>query len=233
MKYKILSILCVLCILAGCKIELPEQAASNGTAESTASSQVSSAFSSTANSALNSAAESSAQSSSALPVSSAVTASSAANTVSKSASSPAVPKAPAVSKPAVPAASQPQEKSCTLAISCSDILKNSGRFNADQLSIVPKDGVIYAEKSIPIQDGDTVFDVLLRETKANHISMVHANSLAFQTEYVQSIDNIKEKDFGSTSGWMYVVNGKQPPVGCSSYKLKSGDKVQWIYQCGN
>lgn len=226
MKYKILAILCVLCLLAGCKIELPPQAANtpSSKAEITASSQ-----------AASSAAEVFPAPSSTSAVSSAVSVSSAAvpDTASKPAASKTpVSMAPAASRPAVSAASQPQEKSCTLSISCSEILKNASRFSTDQLSTVPKDGVIYAEKSVSIHDRDTVFDVLLRETKANGISMVHADSLAFQTEYIQSIDNIKEKDFGATSGWMYVVNGKQPPVGCNSYKLKSGDKIQWIYQCG-
>ena len=30
---------------------------------------------------------------------------------------------------------------------------------------------------------------------------------------------------------MYSVNGQFPNVGCSSYEVKSGDKIEWIYSC--
>ena len=210
--------LCVFCMLAGCKIELPAQVSSTaaGFAESSeavfsqdiaASSDVSSA-----------------------QISSTASVSSVA--VKAVSSSAPVPKATTSSKFTAPAASQPKAQSCTLSISCSEILKHMDRFDANKQSVLPKDGIIYAEKSVVVQDGDTVFDVLLRETKANGISMVHTNSPAFQVEYIHAINNIAEKDCGTTSGWMYTVNGKQPAVGCSTYKLKSGDKIQWIYQCG-
>ncbi len=227
MKYKILAVLCVFCMLAGCKIELPAQA-SSAPANSAESSRAVSAQTAGSSSEV-----SSAQAGSTASAVSSAAASAASKAVNQAAASSApVSKTPAASKPAAPAASQAKEQSCTLSISCSDILKNAGKFSADQLSAVPKDGIIYAAKSIRIQDGDTVFDVLLRETKANGIPMDHAASPAFQTEYIKGIANIYEKDFGATSGWMYVVNGKQPAVGCGSYKLKSGDKIQWIFQCG-
>ena len=96
---------------------------------------------------------------------------------------------------------------------------------------MPKDGVIYAENKVTIKAGDTVFDVLLRVTKAGGIPMVHTLT-AFQSEYVQSIGTIAEKEFGGNSGWTYLVNGKQPPVACSSYKLSAGDRIQWLFVCG-
>ena len=30
---------------------------------------------------------------------------------------------------------------------------------------------------------------------------------------------------------MYKVNGSFPNYGCSSYKLKAGDIVEWVYTC--
>lgn len=76
-----------------------------------------------------------------------------------------------------------------------------------------------------------MYQVLLRVTKASGIIITHAT--AFQSEYVSSIGGIEEKTYGPSSGWTYLVNGKQPPVACSNYKLKSGDKVQWLFVCGN
>jgi hypothetical protein len=121
---------------------------------------------------------------------------------------------------------------CSLLISCGDILKNREKFSKDKLSLVPKDGVILAEKSVEIKDGETVYDVLLRETKANGIPMESASAPVYQSIYIKGIHNIYEKDFGATSGWTYTVNGKQPPVGCNQYQLKNGDNIQWLFICG-
>jgi len=219
MKYKIFIILCALCILSGCRVELPPQntATPSSLSSQTVSSQSGpdSAVSGSAVSALVSTV------SSAVPPAS--SASPKANTSAPASSRPAA-------KPSVPAAVK--EQTCTLFISCGEILKNRDKFSADQLSIVPQDGAIYGEKAVAIQSGDTVFSVLLRETKANKIQMESATSPVYQTEYVKGIANIYEKDFGSASGWMYTVNGKQPPVAASGFKLKSGDKIQWLYVCG-
>ncbi len=217
-------------MLAGCKIELPNtsnslqssassfESSSMHDESSAAVSSVSSSQSAVASSAVSSAAQSKAASSGA---------------PSKSTSSkPSASKIPPTSKSSAPAAEQSKEESCALFISCSEILKNKDKFSEDKLSIVPAEGLIYEKSSIPFEDGDTVFDVLVREMKANKIQMEYTASPVYQTNYLKGIDNIYEKDFGSSSGWMYVVNGKQPPVGCNSYKLKSGDKIQWLYICG-
>ena len=218
MKYKIFIILCALCILSGCRVELPPQSAVTPPSSSsqTVSSQSGGAVTSSA-------------------VSTPVSAVSSAAPSASSASPKASASVPASSRPAAAKSSAPaavKEQTCTLFISCGDILENRDRFSADQLSIVPQDGVIYGEKAVVIQSGDTVFSVLLRETKANKIQMESATSPVYQTEYVKGIANIYEKDFGSASGWMYTVNGKQPPVAASGFKLKSGDKIQWLYVCG-
>ncbi|QEY35775.1 DUF4430 domain-containing protein [Caproiciproducens galactitolivorans] len=125
-----------------------------------------------------------------------------------------------------------KELRCTLFISCNDILKNREKFSEDKLSLVPKDGVILAEKSVEIKNGETVYDVLLRETKSNGIPMESASAPVYQSIYIKGIHNIYEKDFGASSGWTYTVNGKQPPVGCNQYQLKNGDKIQWLFICG-
>lgn len=224
MKYRIIAILCVLCLLAGCKVELPKQ-------QDKSSSILSSASSSSASQQNESAAVSSSASSRSLVTSSTVSSASPSNptsqAASKSSSSKQVaPKAPTASKPASAVAAY----NCSLSISCSDILKNKDQFNADQLSVVPKDGLIYQVSGIVFKDGDTVYDVLIREMKAKNINVGHTPSL-YGATYINGIGNIYEKKYGSNSGWLYAVNGKQPPVGCSSYKLKSGDQIQWIYVC--
>lgn len=218
MKYKILIILCALCILSGCRVELPPQSAVTPPSSSQTASLPSDPGNAVSSSAVST------------PVSAVSSAAPSASSASPKASASAPSSKPTAAKSSAPAAVK--EQTCTLFISCGDILKNRDKFSADQLSIVPQDGVIYGEKAVAIQSGDTVFSVLLRETKANKIQMESATSPVYQTEYVKGIANIYEKGFGSASGWMYTVNGKQPPVAASGFKLKSGDKIQWLYVCG-
>lgn len=47
--------------------------------------------------------------------------------------------------------------------------------------------------------------------------------------YVSAIGGLSEKEHGSTSGWMYSVNGSVPMTSCSNYVLADGDVVSWYY----
>ena len=51
------------------------------------------------------------------------------------------------------------------------------------------------------------------------------------TAYIEGINNIYEFSCGELSGWMYCVNGEYPNVGCSDYKIKDGDNIEWYYTC--
>ena len=202
MKIKILLLLCLLCLVSGCKVELPAQHDDSSTSliSSTISSEPSSVFP-----------EGSVPSSSAAALSK----NSAPVSSAKEETAPEI-----------------EESACSFSISAADIIKNKDRFSENQLSSVPKDGMIYSNSKVELKDGDTVFDVLIRVTKADKISVTHSMS-AFQTEYVQSIGGIQEKQYGAASGWTFLVNGKQPPVACNSYKLKSGEQIEWVFFCGN
>lgn len=227
MKYKILTVLFVFLLLAGCKVELPEQAAGSASAVSAAGSALSS--SRETSSAESNSSEQSSTVSQAGSSQDASPASTAAATSSSPASSAKAAPRPAAS----PSAKVPEAKelTCSLTISCGDILTHKDQFTQEQLEVVPANGTILQEDSVSFQTGETVFQVLLRETKRLKIPMDHMTSPAFQTEYVSAIGNIYEKTYGPSSGWLFAVNGKQPAVGCSAYKLKSGDKIQWIFDC--
>ena len=79
--------------------------------------------------------------------------------------------------------------------------------------------------------GESAFDVLLRETKKNGIQMEYQATPAYRSCYIEGIHNLYEFDCGSLSGWMYEVNGRYPNYGCSRYRLKNGDVVNWRYTC--
>lgn len=74
--------------------------------------------------------------------------------------------------------------------------------------------------------GATVYDALC----ALGLS-VNARGTSYGT-YVAAIGGLAEKEHGSTSGWMYSVNGVTPNTACSNYVLSNGDTVVWYYVTG-
>ena len=120
---------------------------------------------------------------------------------------------------------------CTLSITCNTILNNMDKFNMDKIDCLPKDGVIYSERTVVFYGGESVFDVLLRETKKNKIHMEFEMTPIYNSNYIEGINNLYEFDCGELSGWMYKVNGWFPNYGCSRYQLKPGDRIEWVYTC--
>ncbi|MEG0296476.1 MAG: DUF4430 domain-containing protein [Clostridium sp.] len=125
----------------------------------------------------------------------------------------------------------PKKSYVTMSITCHTILNNLDKVTEGKKGIVPANGVIYSEKTIEIKEGETVFDVLLRETRGNRIHMDFIDTPIYQSNYIKGIANLYEFDAGDLSGWMYSVNGTFPGYGCSKYTLKDGDKIEWKYTC--
>lgn len=119
----------------------------------------------------------------------------------------------------------------TLSVSAATILNNLDSFNKDKLEVLPKDGVIYKTQKVTFYEGESVFDVLLREMKKNKIHMEFEMTPIYNSNYIEGINNIYEFDCGELSGWMYKVNGWFPNYGASRYALKDGDVVEWVYTC--
>lgn len=124
-----------------------------------------------------------------------------------------------------------KELTCTLSVRCDIILKNIKWLDKDKIHLVPKDGVVFAEKTVTFYEGESVFNLLLREMKRNRIHMEFENVPIYNSAYIEGIANLYEFDCGELSGWMYKVNGWFPNYGCSRYQLKSGDKVEFVYTC--
>lgn len=124
-----------------------------------------------------------------------------------------------------------KESTVTLSIVCTTILDNMDQFNMDKIGVLPRDGVIYTARKVTINEGESVFDLLLRETKRNAIHMEFRSVPMYNSNYIRGIHNLYEFDCGETSGWMYKVNGWFPNYGCSRYSLKDGDVVEWVYTC--
>lgn len=124
-----------------------------------------------------------------------------------------------------------KQMTCTLSIRCSTLLDNLKYLDEAKRQLVPADGIILAEKQVTFYEGESVFNVLLRETRRNNIHMEYVSTPIYNSAYIEGIHNLYEFDCGELSGWMYSVNGWFPNYGCSRYALKEGDRIEWIYTC--
>lgn len=123
------------------------------------------------------------------------------------------------------------EKTCYLTISCGAILDNIGELTEGKENLVPSDGIIYSRREVTFYDGESVFDVLQRETQNNRIHMEFRMTPVYNSAYIEGINNLYEFDCGANSGWMYCVNGWYPNYGCSRYAVQQGDEIEWNYTC--
>ena len=120
---------------------------------------------------------------------------------------------------------------CTVTIECSTVLEHMDALNPGKADMIPADGWILPEETLEFYEGESVFDVLLRETKNHKIHMEYSETPLYQAAYIEGIGNLYEFDCGELSGWMYSVNGVWPDYGCSGYTLHDGDTVVWSYTC--
>lgn len=135
---------------------------------------------------------------------------------------PVEPEASAVSDNAL---------TCTLSVRCDTILNNMDRLDKEKVELVPKNGIIFPEQTVTFYEGESVFNLLLREMKKNKIHLEFQNVPLYNSAYVEGISNLYEFDCGELSGWRYSVNGWFPGYGCSRYRIEQGDRVEWIYTC--
>jgi cell division protein FtsN len=126
---------------------------------------------------------------------------------------------------------QDRKYSCQFSIRCDTILNNMDLFNYDKISVLPKDGTIFAAMKVEFSEGESVFDLLNRVAKDNKIPLEFEFTPMYNSAHIEGIHNLYEFDCGPLSGWNYKVNGWVPNYGCSRYQLKDGDVVEWLYSC--
>lgn len=124
-----------------------------------------------------------------------------------------------------------RELRCTLSVRCDTIWGNITKLDSEKTELVPNDGIIFAEQTVIFYEGETVFNVLLREMKKNKIHFEFKKTPIYNSAYIEGIGNIYELDCGELSGWMYRVNGRFLNYSCSRYRLKDGDNVEILYTC--
>ena len=123
------------------------------------------------------------------------------------------------------------DTTCSLSIRCDDVLSNMQKLNKEKSGLIPSDGIIYENKTAVFYEGETVFNVLVRELKKNKIHYEFTHTPIYNSNYINGIGNLYEFDCGELSGWLYKVNGAIPSYGSSQYKLKDKDVVEFYYSC--
>lgn len=129
----------------------------------------------------------------------------------------------------------PESETVTVSIRCDTVLDNYSELDPalQAEEFVPSDGVILPPTEYVLRPGDTVFDILDRAVRYNKIQMEYqgANQNSYGSAYIRGIHYLYEFSCGPLSGWMYRVDGEFPNYGCSKYKLRDGQVIEWVYTC--
>lgn len=135
----------------------------------------------------------------------------------------------AAAKPAQTTQAPARQETVALSVTCHNAVANGIREWPGYSAVIPANGVIFEDAAAAFAAGETVMDVLKRSLKAKNIA------LSEKRGYVRSINGLSEKLRGQESfpqsGWLYQVNGEFPSVASNQYKLKAGDRVEWVYTC--
>lgn len=84
--------------------------------------------------------------------------------------------------------------------------------------------VIFESSAVPITENMTVYDFTKKVCEENNIIFKNKG-----TGYVSQIGDFAEKQHGSGSGWIFVLNGTKSPYGSGGVKLKGNEKIEWVY----
>ena len=125
------------------------------------------------------------------------------------------------------------ELKCYLTVSCETILNNMDRLKPEKAGLVPDDGIIYPRSEVVFYEGESVFNVLVREMKKNKIHLEYNDTPMYNSAYIEGINNLYEFDCGQNSGWMFMVNDWVPNYGVPRYEIKDGDDIVFMYTCDN
>lgn len=130
---------------------------------------------------------------------------------------------------------RPEEEekiSVTISIRCDTVAKDLSKLtNQSVKPYIPSNGVILGTTTYKCTTETTVFDVLNTVCRNKGIQLEFSYTPMYESYYIEGINYLYEFDAGSTSGWMYKVNGWFPNYGCSSYYLSDGDVIEWVYTC--
>lgn len=120
---------------------------------------------------------------------------------------------------------------CTIQIRCDTVLHNIGNLAPGKDAYVPVNGTILAASTVQIADGDTIFDVLRAVCSAAGLQLEYSWTPAYDSYYIEGINNLYEFDCGSGSGWVFRLNGWSIDRGASKVAVSNGDFISVDYTC--
>ena len=127
---------------------------------------------------------------------------------------------------------EPKPVTVTLEIRCDTLSSDMSKLENPAIKdYIPADGVILAKTTYKGTTDNSVFDALNTLCRNNDIQLEFSYTPIYESYYIEGINYLYEFDCGSLSGGMYKVNGWFPNYGCSSYYLKDGDVIEWVYTC--
>lgn len=122
-----------------------------------------------------------------------------------------------------------EEIRVTVSADCLTVLDHPDDLAPGYAAFIPKDGILLPDTKITLPAGATAFDAVKAACAAAGIPLEIRGYAT--TTYIVAIAQIGEKICGESSGWIYLVNGSSPQVGCSNYPLQDGDTVRWRFSC--
>ncbi len=126
----------------------------------------------------------------------------------------------------------PEPVTVTISIRCDTLSQDMSQLENPAIKdYIPEDGAILNTTTYQGTTDNTVFDVLNTVCRNNNIQLEFSYTPLYQSYYIEGINYLYEFDGGNLSGWMYKVNGWYPNYGCSSYYLRDGDVIEWVYTC--
>ncbi len=96
---------------------------------------------------------------------------------------------------------------------------------------IPADGIILEPVTVTLNDGDTVYDAVIKGCREADIPLKIQGSGAMA--YIMGIAGIREMDVGRESGWIYYVDQTYAQVGAGQYVLHGGEVITFRYTCAN
>lgn len=95
------------------------------------------------------------------------------------------------------------------------------------IQVIGMNEELLAEQVIQVEEGKTVYDALCVLATQSNLN-ISTNGFGPYV-YVSGINDLKEREHGSSSGWVYMVNNNNIQVGAGQYTIKDKDRIVWYY----
>lgn len=119
----------------------------------------------------------------------------------------------------------------TVTIDCTRLQNNMDALDANLRGFVPASGYIVRGQSFQLKEGANAYMALQAVCKELDIQLDASYTPFYNSYYIKGIGYLYEKNAGRKSGWLYSVNGEIPKVGVSSYTIREGDQITFMYTC--